>query len=248
MIRVLRMVLLALLTSSGTEAQEEPRQIALGAAHQEESQWIVPLLINDISQVLGIDIDLVFDHDKNTLVKVRGAELLSGFFILGNVLDDTLKISAASAQANEGGGIFAEIVLAEGPAPPDFVFSLVVLNGGQIEVEYEPRFIPPRPTAVGEAASQTADGFALAQNIPNPFNAATTLSFRLAAPSYVKLAIYNASGQGVRTLVDGVRPAGAHQLKWQGRDERDRAVASGLYFYRLQAGESTQIRRMLLLK
>ena len=242
------MLLLAVSTASTTAAQEEPRKVALGPVRQEEPQRIVPLVIDDISQVLGIDIDLVFDSEKIAVVEVRGTELLSGFLVLGNVVDDTLKISAASAQANQGGGIFAEILLEEGSAAPDFAFSLVVLNGGQIAVEYEPRFTPPRPTAVGEVVSGTADEFVLAQNFPNPFNAATTLSFRLAGPSYVKLAIYNASGQWVRTLVDGVRPAGAHQVTWHGRDERDMTVGSGIYFYRLQAGEFTMIRRMLLLK
>ncbi|HOH46763.1 MAG TPA: carboxypeptidase regulatory-like domain-containing protein, partial [Candidatus Cloacimonadota bacterium] len=90
---------------------------------------------------------------------------------------------------------------------------------------------------------------ALAQNYPNPFNPSTTISYSLAQScAQVHLDIYNARGQLVRTLVDEAKPEGLHRVVWNGKDDQERDMAAGLYFYRLQAGEFSQVNRMLLLK
>ena len=88
----------------------------------------------------------------------------------------------------------------------------------------------------------------LAQNFPNPFNPATKIAFGLHAAGTVKLGIYDASGRLVRTLINGARPAGHYSETWDGRDERGVAVASGVYFYRLDAGSFSETRKMVVLK
>ncbi len=89
----------------------------------------------------------------------------------------------------------------------------------------------------------------LAQNYPNPFNPGTTISYDLPGPARVSLKIYDVSGRLVRVLEDAVaEPAGHHQVGWEGRDRFGRAVAAGVYFYRLEAGKYAETRRMLLLK
>ena len=90
--------------------------------------------------------------------------------------------------------------------------------------------------------------FALHENWPNPFNPETSIRFELAQGSAVQLAVFDALGQKVRTLVDGARAAGSYQVLWDGRNARGAQVSSGVYFYRLKAGDLTQMRRMLLLK
>ncbi|RMH97292.1 MAG: choice-of-anchor D domain-containing protein [Calditrichaeota bacterium] len=77
--------------------------------------------------------------------------------------------------------------------------------------------------------------FALEQNYPNPFNPATTIPYRLAERSRVKLEIYDLLGRRVRTLVQAVEATGAHRQTWDGRDDRGHPVASGIYIYRLEA-------------
>ena len=62
------------------------------------------------------------------------------------------------------------------------------------------------------------------------------------------LAVYNITGQKVATLVLGQRPAGGYQVHWDGLDDQERALASGLYLYRLQAGEKIETRKLLLLR
>ena len=69
---------------------------------------------------------------------------------------------------------------------------------------------------------------------PNPFNTTTYLRFYLRRTALVHLAIYNVQGQRVRTLVDASLDAGVHRTRWDGRDERDRSVAAGLYFVRFR--------------
>jgi hypothetical protein len=83
---------------------------------------------------------------------------------------------------------------------------------------------------------------------PNPFNPETTVSFDLVREERVRLVIANVAGARVRVLVDEDRPAGTHQVRWDGRDESGREVASGIYFVRMQAGAYSSTRKLTLLK
>jgi hypothetical protein len=90
--------------------------------------------------------------------------------------------------------------------------------------------------------------FALSQNYPNPFNPITHIRYQLAKDVPVSLRIYNVMGQQVIALVDGVQKAGYYQVEWRGTDQHGRELASGVYFYRLDAGERVFTRKMVLLK
>jgi enediyne biosynthesis protein E4 len=91
-------------------------------------------------------------------------------------------------------------------------------------------------------------GFALEQNFPNPFNSGTMIRFALPISGVVELSVYNLAGQKVTTLVEGMRVAGLYEIAWDGRDDRGRSLASGVYLYRLQAGERVSSRTLVLLK
>ncbi|MBN1543108.1 carboxypeptidase regulatory-like domain-containing protein [candidate division KSB1 bacterium] len=94
--------------------------------------------------------------------------------------------------------------------------------------------------------------FSLEQNHPNPFNPTTEIAFALPENARVSLTIYNILGQPVKNLYSGSLEAGSHSLSWDGRNERDLAVPSGVYFYRFQAASAAgvfqQTRRMILMK
>ena len=92
------------------------------------------------------------------------------------------------------------------------------------------------------------NAFALGQNHPNPFNPKTTISFALPEAADVRLDVYAATGQYVVTLADGMMPAGSQQVVWNGTDAAGRPVGSGVYFYRLDAGQFSETKKMLLLK
>ncbi|MCU0640428.1 MAG: T9SS type A sorting domain-containing protein [Candidatus Krumholzibacteria bacterium] len=91
-------------------------------------------------------------------------------------------------------------------------------------------------------------GQRLEQNVPNPFNPSTRIAFELSAPAHVSLRIYDAAGRFVRALVEGNRPAGIYSEMWDGRDSNGRAVASGVYFYRIVAGPFESTKKMILLR
>ncbi len=88
----------------------------------------------------------------------------------------------------------------------------------------------------------------LEQNAPNPFNPATTIKMQLSSPTHTRLELFDMSGRLVRTLVNDQMEAGTHYVRWNGMDNQDKAVASGVYFYRLKAGVFEQSRRMTLLR
>ncbi len=105
----------------------------------------------------------------------------------------------------------------------------------------------PDPTAV-EPVEERPLRFALGLGYPNPFNAAVTIPFELGADVHAELSIYDALGRRVRTLVDATRASGMHSAQWDGRDERGADVASGAYFFRLQAGAFAAQGRVVLLR
>jgi hypothetical protein len=96
--------------------------------------------------------------------------------------------------------------------------------------------------------SQLPSAFGLAQNYPNPFNPTTVIRYSLSRRSQVNIAIYNVLGQQVTTLVDETKPAGAYEATWDGMDRSGQRVGSGIYFYRITAGDFSETRKMVLLK
>jgi hypothetical protein len=85
-------------------------------------------------------------------------------------------------------------------------------------------------------------------NFPNPFNPTTTINFSLPEESNVNLSVYNVKGQKVKQLVNEHFTSGQHSIVWSGKDNNNKSVSSGIYFYKISAGKSTSMRKMLLLK
>lgn len=87
----------------------------------------------------------------------------------------------------------------------------------------------------------------LYQNYPNPFNPSTVISYYLKSSSHVTVRVINVLGQTIQTLVEKEQASGIHHIKWNGKDSAGQPVASGIYFYRLEAGSFTQTKKMILL-
>jgi len=90
--------------------------------------------------------------------------------------------------------------------------------------------------------------YALYPNYPNPFNPSTTVRYDLPEQAQVEIAIYNIAGQRVRTLVSGTQSAGRQEVVWDGCDDSGSRVSSGVYLYRMSAGDFVRSRKMMLLK
>ena len=106
---------------------------------------------------------------------------------------------------------------------------------------------------VAENRADLPATFALFQNVPNPFNPATLIRYELPQRGNLVLTIYNLTGQKIKTLAEGDKPAGRYTALWNGKDDRDQNLASGIYFYRLEVhavnGEKfVATRKMSLLR
>ena len=101
---------------------------------------------------------------------------------------------------------------------------------------------------VDEMKPKIPTEFSLKQNYPNPFNPTTSIQYELSKLSNVEMTIYNMLGQIIRTLVKERQSAGFYSMQWDGKNDAGEQVASGVYLYRIKAGDFTQTRKMLLLR
>ncbi len=102
--------------------------------------------------------------------------------------------------------------------------------------------------ALVAAGSNLPTQFALDQNYPNPFNPDTKISLALPKNAHVQLTVFNVLGQAVKTLVDQDMAAGTHEVTWDGRNSDGTQVSSGIYFYRISAGDFSATKKMMMLK
>ena len=131
----------------------------------------------------------------------------------------------------EGAHQFDLTLTSDDPANPTLAVPVV------LEVGDTPTAAPDMPRDV-----------ALLGAVPNPFNPQTQVRFELPSAQHALLQVFDVQGRLVRVLVDGVRPAGRNQARWDGRDRQGRAVASGTYFARLRSGDAQQVRSMVLVR
>ncbi len=88
----------------------------------------------------------------------------------------------------------------------------------------------------------------LLNNYPNPFNPSTTIRYELKTGGHVTMKIFNTLGQEVRSLFNGIQQAGSGEIRWDGTDNKGNQVSSGVYVYRIQAGDAVKSKKMILLK
>lgn len=100
----------------------------------------------------------------------------------------------------------------------------------------------------GDVETETPLTYELAQNYPNPFNPITTIRYQIPKKSHVTLTIYNILGQEIRILVNDRQDVGTYSIVWDGRDQFDQDVSSGIFFCRMIAGQFVQTMKMIILK
>jgi hypothetical protein len=212
------------------------------------------------ADVTGIDIGVVWIH-------CHGIATLSGVVRSSGVGLDAVSVFAVDASGE---------VVGYGLTDDSGAYEITNLSEGQITLVvdregYEPAqqdmnvgatdYMLTRDFALSAVITGTGGGsteapveYTLRQNYPNPFNPSTAIRYSLAAPGLVKLRVYNLLGQEVATLVDGQMTVGEHTTVWNGRDAHGMSVASGIYFYRLEAsaaagGEKfSSMRKMVLVR
>jgi len=142
-----------------------------------------------------------------------------------------------------------EILAALGPVSDrdTVVLTLTGMTYDSTEIEGQDcvRIIHKGKSRLGEMSN----GFSLSNNYPNPFNPETYISVALPVASQVNLKIYNVAGQLVKTLVDGEEMVpGMHVVRWDCTNETGEKVASGIYFYKMSAGDFHAVKKMVVTK
>jgi len=99
-----------------------------------------------------------------------------------------------------------------------------------------------------EFSAENPYGFILANNYPNPFNPVTTIMYRIKSPTKVNLKVYNSTGKEVRTLINDHKNTGIYKIEWNGKNNKGEILPSGVYFYRIVAGDLSETKKMILMK
>lgn len=212
-----------------------------------ERGWLSSVFIDDPTEIVSGGFELSFPGQLR-LLKVERGNLTQDYLLESHISGGKLRVAMAGAEAltGEAQELFQIQFEANGSLDKDQVsLDGVRLNEGMIPVEV----IQVSPTGVGSQEETVLPSeFRLGQNFPNPFNPETTIRYALPEAAHATLGIYNILGQKVATLVDQEKPAGYHEVIWNGRDSSDQLLASGVYFYQLIAGEFQRTRRMMLMK
>lgn len=104
------------------------------------------------------------------------------------------------------------------------------------------------PSGVSPRSAEIPSGYTLKNNYPNPFNPSTAIEYAIPNSEYVRLDIYNTSGQRIKTLQAGFQMAGQYKTTWNGTDESGSSVSTGIYIYRLKTQTTMQSKRMVLIQ
>jgi hypothetical protein len=197
-----------------------------------------------------------FEDAKNVLT-VKGGRLMVDRakqqlfalllnFASGRIGNETV-ISEDDRVAAEAVTYAANLINDGDPANDELAKSIcdLINNGQMVESGVVPespkRYKPSNLTGIPME-------FSLLQNYPNPFNPDTEIGYSLPENCYVNVAVYNILGRKVKLLIDRYQTAGSKTVHWDGKDEQGNDVASGIYFYRIKAGEFSQIKKMVLLR
>jgi hypothetical protein len=201
-------------------------------------------IVNESTVSLTVDHNLI-DGSQNYEFAVYGTDYVEGDPHFTNAAGADFRLQSDSPAIDEGSAVDAPSDDYDGNSRP-------YGDGYDIGAFEYPGF-----EGIEEGANRIPHGFGLGQNYPNPFNPSTTISFTVPERGVLNaesqtvratLRVYSLRGVLIRTLISGELKPGRHTVHWDGRTERGERVASGIYLYRLDAGELSLIRKMVAVK
>ncbi|MCK4302873.1 MAG: right-handed parallel beta-helix repeat-containing protein [Candidatus Eisenbacteria sp.] len=212
----------------------------------EPAEWTTSVILDDpAGAVQGVRFVLDYDPDCLHLLEVTEGTLLTGQAVFFIAIDGDVSITALGLGRTFGGsGELARLRLrsmTDGPIPLGLRDEIArnVLNQD---------LLPQPDAALASVEAPIPTRMELRQNEPNPVAATTTIAFSIARESEIRLLVYDVNGRLVRTLIDGTLPAGVHKHVWDCRDECSNPVSSGIYLYKLEAGDQSANRKMVVLR
>ncbi len=209
-------------------------------------EFIVPIQVEDVSELYSAELGLSYDNSLLSLESVTPGDLLSGCYFEKNLTPGEIRLAAAGTQPIQGSGDLAYLTFKVLPQAQE---------GTTTELQVSRFCLNEASTggfafnvSIGSGTTTHPIEFSLAQNYPNPFNPETEIGFSLPVDCRVQLRIYNVTGQLVKVLYQKDYPAGAHSISWDGTNMKGENVGSGIYFYRMEAGDFVQQKKMVLMR
>jgi hypothetical protein len=200
--------------------------------------------------VAMVHLEIDFDPDQVTLLEPALTSLTKDLQLITGTQDGTQKIGIVdlsgknSAPAGEG-------ALVKLRAKGDDLSSIKIRKAILIDrdaMRFDLELSGELELEVAKGSDSRPEDFSLSQNYPNPFNPQTSIRYALPQDAQVRLVIYNLLGRKVKTLVDERQSAGHKTVWWDGKDEKGDPAASGVYFYRIDADQFSEVKKMMLVK
>ena len=208
---------------------------------------VLDLSLADFAEVKGYGFTLGYDPEMLEFVEVvapdnpLGAAELAQPRVLSQA-DGEVAIAAYGEPVVDG-EIGLSLVFR---ATTDIESGVIELTSARLS---DPNYTLNQVMSLGAVEIETRPQvFALADNYPNPFNPETTIKYELPAAAQVRLEVFNVVGQVVRTLVAEPQSAGRYVVQWDATNDNQQSLSSGVYFYRIHAGDFLKVKKMLLLK
>ncbi len=183
-----------------------------------------------------------YEYDGDVLLYVHSGDPVTGLGDLDSAPADRRMMGISGPfDFHPGDSVIMLVRMAVGQGS-DNISSITVLRN-LINAPFE-----LQTDIAGETPQQLPDKFSVNQNYPNPFNPTTMIQYALPERARVTIDIHNLLGQRVSRLVNEIQTAGEHTAIWDGTDENGNAVATGMYFYRVKAGDFMDNKKMLLIR
>jgi hypothetical protein len=231
-----------------------PAQIGFSSpAISKDGIFIVPVIGKFDIDLSAVQLEIKYDPKEITLLEPALTPRTGGLTIYSSAKEEIQKIGILdlSAQHDISAGTGALVNLrirGSTLSSLEITKAILVDRGAQkIPVQIVSKMKEAEEGFIAGSSSIPQE-FSLSQNYPNPFNPETEISYALPTDCHVKLVIHNITGQKVKTIIDEHQTAGYKTSHWNGKNDQGKEVATGVYFYKLQAGDFTQSRKMVLLK
>ena len=180
----------------------------------------------------------MFNPSEYEFIEHTLTVLSSQFLIETNMENGVLKWAMASGEKINAAGTLLELIFRRKAlnSPGQIAFKELMINDEMLD-----------QNAINRE-SEIPEKFALHQNFPNPFNPETTIQFDITEKNIVTLQVFNLMGQLIRTLVSETKNPGFYSIKWDGRNDNGAYVSSGVYIYRIKAGNFLTQKKMIYMR
>ena len=205
----------------------------------------IPVVLNTFEgKMNSLLLSIVYPASVLKFTRVEWIRSLSGFQkVVNSEKKGKVHVAMAGVAGISSNDAIGYLVFEKNPVQEDHVelqVTRAIVNDKELN-DLPILILDQNPTNVPQQ-------FKLFQNYPNPFNSETVIKYQLPRDVHVKLAIYNSLGQRIRTLVDGNQKSGVYTIRWNGKNDDDKAIGSGIYLVRIETDGFSANKKMILLR